>query len=75
MCLRVITAEDACPADHVKCVTSDECVSERYICDGQQDCDDGSDEPPECGMCRNVVVVVVVAAAAVVVVVVVGRKS
>ena len=59
MCLRVMTAVDACPADHVKCATSDECVAERYICDGQQDCEDGSDEPPECGMCRNVVVVVV----------------
>ncbi|VDN01460.1 unnamed protein product [Thelazia callipaeda] len=26
-----------------------QCIPRRHFCDGEQDCDDGSDEPPSCG--------------------------
>lgn len=44
------TAVEVCPANYFECETSGECVPERWICDGQDDCGDGSDEPPTCGI-------------------------
>lgn len=34
----------ACNKRHFRCADSRQCVSEKSICDGVQDCDDGSDE-------------------------------
>ena len=45
----VVVAVERCAADEFECETSSQCVSEQWVCDGQDDCQDGSDEPPTCG--------------------------
>ncbi|XP_022692321.1 low-density lipoprotein receptor-related protein 2-like isoform X2 [Varroa jacobsoni] len=44
---------NGCAADHFRC-TDGKCIPQRWVCDHQQDCDDGIDEhqgcpPPKCG--------------------------
>ncbi|NXS63160.1 VLDLR protein, partial [Brachypteracias leptosomus] len=34
----------SCPRTHVPCRDGTECVAQEYMCDGEQDCADGSDE-------------------------------
>ena len=38
-----LIAEKTCHGDELRC-NSGECVSEDYVCDHQNDCEDGSDE-------------------------------
>jgi len=39
--------DDACPNTQFKCKTTRHCMFTRFVCDGKDDCGDGSDE--ECG--------------------------
>ncbi|CAK5124319.1 unnamed protein product [Meloidogyne enterolobii] len=39
--------EGNCAADQFKCITSGICIPAAWKCDGQEDCDDASDEPRE----------------------------
>lgn len=34
----------SCPRTHVPCRDGTECVAQEYVCDGERDCADGSDE-------------------------------
>jgi len=36
------------PGGYVSCRQSDQCIHESWICDGEPDCDDESDEPSHC---------------------------
>jgi len=41
-----------CPQENFKCRGSNKCISKFWICDGDNDCDDKSDENPElCDSC------------------------
>ena len=40
-----------CPPGQFHCATGSHCLSERFVCDGEDDCDDGSDEKED--MCRS----------------------
>lgn len=43
-----------CPQNNFHCASGDECIDNRYLCDGTHDCTDGSDEDqaPD-GPCQN----------------------
>ena len=36
--------EHSCPAEEFKCIDSGICIPQIWTCDGQKDCNDGSDE-------------------------------
>lgn len=35
---------NSCSADEFQCIKNKQCISKKYICDGDNDCGDGSDE-------------------------------
>lgn len=35
---------NACSVDEFQCIKNKQCISKRYVCDGDNDCGDGSDE-------------------------------
>lgn len=45
----VVAAPPSCSSQEFKCVTSGECISLGFVCDGEDDCLDGSDEQRACG--------------------------
>ena len=44
-------AAGGCKEDQFACASGDECTINEYMCDGENDCADGSDENAE--MCRK----------------------
>ncbi|XP_060590385.1 low-density lipoprotein receptor-related protein 1-like isoform X5 [Ruditapes philippinarum] len=42
------TCKAACDASQMLCVSSSQCIPQWWKCDNHTDCEDGSDEPPEC---------------------------
>lgn len=49
-CFVRMAAPPSCSSQEFKCVTSGECISLGFVCDGEEDCVDGSDEQRTCGM-------------------------
>lgn len=49
-CCFLVTASPSCTSQEFKCVTSGECISLGFVCDGENDCIDGSDEQRTCGV-------------------------
>lgn len=42
------TAEVTCDESHFKCLSDGECVPDVWVCDDEEDCEDGSDERHHC---------------------------
>ncbi|XP_039235813.1 prolow-density lipoprotein receptor-related protein 1-like [Pipra filicauda] len=43
----------SCPRTHVSCRDGTECVAQEYLCDGEKDCADGSDEDGCAQLCNT----------------------
>lgn len=46
----VFSALPTCNSQQFKCLTGGECIPLAFVCDGEPDCTDGSDEQRACGM-------------------------
>lgn len=46
----LVAAPSSCPSQEFKCVTSGEWISLGFVCGGEEDCVDGSDEERACDM-------------------------
>lgn len=42
----------ACWPNEFKCLEDYKCIPEEWVCDGEEDCFDNSDEPPNCHRVR-----------------------
>ena len=50
VCYFLYVVNQTCPSGHRKCPNSDHCISVDSFCDGDDDCDDSSDENTQlCG--------------------------
>lgn len=49
--LLFLAVTPSCASTEFKCVTSGECIPVAFVCDGDEDCADGSDEERSCGKC------------------------
>ena len=55
------TGDFDCGPDSYKCNNQTKCVPQHWICDGDEDCDDGGDERlPQCGKWTKVLLIVLV---------------
>lgn len=47
-CALFPTAEVTCSDSHFKCLSDGECIPDVWVCDDEEDCEDGSDERHHC---------------------------
>lgn len=45
-----VTLDVHCPVEHFYCdgASAGRCLPDKWVCDGEIDCEDGTDEPPSC---------------------------
>lgn len=48
MSVCVSTAQVTCDNSHFQCLSDGECIPEVWVCDNEEDCEDGSDERQHC---------------------------
>lgn len=46
----VLSAPSTCGAGQFQCLSDGECISVHWVCDDEEDCEDGSDERQHCRM-------------------------
>lgn len=44
----VPTAQVTCDDSHFQCLSDGECIPDVWVCDDEEDCEDGSDERQHC---------------------------
>ena len=44
----VPTAQVTCDESHFQCLIDGECIPDVWVCDDEEDCEDGSDERQHC---------------------------
>ena len=44
-----ITESQSCTEDQFQCNKTGRCIDQKWVCDGEPDCEDGADEKPENG--------------------------
>lgn len=42
------TAQVTCDNSHFQCLSDGECIPDVWVCDDEEDCEDGSDERQHC---------------------------
>lgn len=47
-CVCVPTAQVTCDESHFQCLSDGECIPDVWVCDDEEDCEDGSDERQHC---------------------------
>lgn len=55
-CLRPLAAEVTCAPNQFQCAITKRCIPRVWVCDRDNDCVDGSDEPANCSESRLVFV-------------------
>lgn len=45
------TAQVTCDDSHFQCLSDGECIPDVWVCDDEEDCEDGSDERQQCRKC------------------------
>lgn len=45
------TAQVTCDESHFQCLSDGECIPDVWVCDDEEDCEDGSDERQQCRKC------------------------
>lgn len=43
-----LTAQVTCDSNHFQCLSDGECIPNLWVCDDEEDCEDGSDERQHC---------------------------
>lgn len=47
-CVFMSTAQVTCDESHFQCLSDGECIPDVWVCDDEEDCEDGSDERQHC---------------------------
>ena len=47
------TAQVTCDQSHFRCLSDGECIPDVWVCDDEEDCEDGSDERQHCRECGH----------------------
>lgn len=51
VCVCTSTAQVTCDESHFQCLSDGECIPDVWVCDDEEDCEDGSDERQQCRKC------------------------
>lgn len=51
--LLLTLAQPTCEGNQFQCQTDGECIPQSWVCDDEEDCEDGSDEHQQCRKCLS----------------------